>query len=96
MLQNLAALGFFCHMALCEYDEAVNYFRKYDSQKDPEISLYILLRLIEGHRDDKLWVRTYEESVKSGIRPREELKRQYDAKRTETPDLREKIASTTA
>src|SRR5678816_4044234 len=27
-LQNLARLGFHCHMALCEYEEAVEYFQK--------------------------------------------------------------------
>jgi len=27
-LQNLARLGFLCHMALCEYEEAVEYFHK--------------------------------------------------------------------
>src|SRR5205809_1056244 len=28
-LQNLARLGFLCHMALCEYEEAVEYFHKH-------------------------------------------------------------------
>jgi len=51
-----------------------------------EISLYILLRLIEGHRENALWIRTYVESVKSGVRPREELKREYKAKRLKMSD----------
>ena len=83
MLQNLATLGFFCHMALCEHDEALNYFRQHNAEKNPEISLYILLRLVEGHRENELWIRTYEEGVKSGVRPREELKRRYDSKQQE-------------
>jgi hypothetical protein len=83
MLQNLVKMGFFCHMALCDHHEAVNYFRRYNVEKDPEISLYNLLQLIEGHRKDELWVRTYEEGVKNGLRPREEVKRRYDAKRQE-------------
>ena len=42
-LQNLARLGFLCHMALCEYDEAVDYFHKHFVKKEPEIALYVLL-----------------------------------------------------
>jgi hypothetical protein len=56
-------------MALCNHHEAVGYFRQHNVEKDPEISSYILLRLIEGHRENALRIRTYEESVKSGGRP---------------------------
>jgi hypothetical protein len=89
MLQNLAELGFMCHMALCDYDEAVGYFRRHQVEENPEISLYVLLRLIEGRGNNELWVQTYEESIRRGVRPREELKRQYDAKRRESSPVRD-------
>jgi len=49
-LQNLARLGFLCHMALCEYDEAVEYFHKHYVQEEPEIALYVLLNMIDGYQ----------------------------------------------
>jgi hypothetical protein len=81
MLRNLATLGFMCHVALSEYEEAVDYFyRRYD-EKDSEISLYVLLRLIERYGQRDLWIQTYEDSITRGVRPREELKSSYDARR---------------
>src|SRR5262250_3117099 len=36
-LQNLARLGFLCHMALCEFEEAVEYFHRHYVREEPEI-----------------------------------------------------------
>jgi len=76
-LQNLARMGFLCHMALCEYDEAVDYFRKHYVGEEPEIALYVLLNMIDRHQQWDLWARTYEQAIRSGIRPRSELRDRY-------------------
>ena len=76
-LQNLARLGFLCHMALCEYEEAVEYFHKHYVWEEPEIALYVLLNMIDRHQQWDLWAKTYEQAIRSKIRPRSELKTRY-------------------
>jgi hypothetical protein len=75
--QNLARFGFLCHMALCENDEAVDFFRKHYVREEPEIALYILLNMIDRQQCPDLWARTYEQAIRSGIRPRSQLKHRY-------------------
>jgi len=76
-LQNLARLGFLCRMALCEYEEAVEYFHKHYLGEEPEIALYVLLNMIDRHRQWDLWMKTYEQGIRSKIHPRSELKTRY-------------------
>jgi hypothetical protein len=73
----MARLGFLCHMALCEYDEAVDYFRKHYVGEGREIALYVLLNMIDRHQQWDLWTSTYEQAIRSGIRPRPQLKSRY-------------------
>jgi hypothetical protein len=74
--QHLAEMGFRCHLALGEPEEAVEYFQRFSRWTDnPEIRLYVLLELLAeaGHRN--LWVREYDRAVAAGVKPREELQR---------------------
>ena len=64
-------------MALCEYEEAVEYFRKHYVREEPEIALYVLLNLIDRYQQRDLWAKTYEQAVRSKISPRSELKTRY-------------------
>src|SRR5262245_33253249 len=73
-LQNLSRLRFLCHMALCEYDEAIDYFHKHYVVEESEIALYVLLNMIDGQQQWDLWTKTYEQALRCGIRPRPELK----------------------
>lgn len=74
-LQNLATMGWMCFMALGMPNDAVRYFRNHYSEENPEITLYVLLRMIEHYHEWHLWLKTYQEAVGSGIHPREELQR---------------------
>ncbi|MBZ5500252.1 MAG: hypothetical protein LAP85_27980 [Acidobacteriia bacterium] len=74
-VNNLAVLGWMCHMALEQPEDAIRYFRQYHVEKNPEIALYVLLRMIEQRRSWVLWLQTYENAVCGGIQPREELQR---------------------
>jgi hypothetical protein len=56
-LQNLARIGVLCHIALCEYDEAVDYFHKHYVGEQPEIALYVLLNMIDRHHQWDLWAK---------------------------------------
>ena len=64
-------------MALCEYEEAVEYFHKHYVLEEPEIALYVLLNMIDRHQQWDLWAKTYEQAIRSKIRPRSELKTRY-------------------
>ena len=65
-------------MALCEYDEAVDYFHKHYVGEEPEIALYVLLNMIDRQQQWGIWTRTYEQAIRSGIRPRPpQLKTRY-------------------
>ncbi|RPJ82967.1 MAG: hypothetical protein EHM18_15050 [Acidobacteria bacterium] len=76
-LQNLAIAGWMWHMALGQPKEAIGYFQKHYMEKNPEIALYVLLRMIEHHGCWALWLKTYDEAVERGVRPRDELRRAY-------------------
>lgn len=77
-VNNLAVLGWMCHMALEQPDAATQYFYQYYVEKDPEIVLYVLLRMIEHRRSWSLWLQNYENAVCGGIKPRAELQRRFN------------------
>ncbi|RPI21980.1 MAG: hypothetical protein EHM61_23440 [Acidobacteria bacterium] len=63
-------------MALDQPKEGIAYFQIHYKEKDPEIALYVLLRLIEQEQRWDLWISTYDQAVKErGIKPREALGR---------------------
>ena len=64
-------------MALSEHDGAVRCFRRHYVEKNPEIKLYVLLRLIRQYKDQDLWLDAYRTAVAEGVRPRSELKEMY-------------------
>lgn len=80
MLANLAIMGFLCYVRLYEYQEGIDYFKKEHKEKDEEIKLYILLRLLKRRELSKYWKQEYELAVKNGIRPRKELQEEYKSK----------------
>lgn len=80
-VNNLAVLGWMCHMALEQPDAATQYFFQYYVEKNPEIALYVLLRMIEQRRSWSLWLQTYENAVCGGIKPRAELQRRFNEMR---------------
>jgi len=77
-MNNLAVLGWMCHMTLEQPDAATQYFLQYYEEKDCEIALYVLLRMIEHCRSWGLWIETYENAVCGGIKPRAELQRRFN------------------
>ena len=83
MLQSLGKMGFMCHMALFEPGEAVDYFLRHSAEKDPEIRLYVLLRMIQHYGNEQLWMKVYEQALKNCVRPRPELKELYEKFRRE-------------
>lgn len=74
--RNLAEMGFRCHLALGEPEEAIEYFQRFSRWADtPEIQLYVLLGLLAEAGQRKLWVREYDRAVAAGVKPRDELQR---------------------
>lgn len=76
-IKNLSEMGFLCYAHLYEYDNAIDYFKKNYSERDKEISLYALLRLLFQLGLKDYWLKEYEEAIKNGIQPRERLIKMY-------------------
>ena len=96
MLHNLAEMGFMCHMALFEPGEAVEYFQRHYVEKDAEITLYVLLRMIERYADKNLWMKVYERALDNSVHPRPQLKELYGKFRQEADPFNSSAAADTA
>jgi hypothetical protein len=74
---NLAEMGFRCHLALADPEAAIAFFQRHWTRRDgPEVRLYVLLHLLAEHDLPQLWAREYDRAVAAGVRPREALQRQ--------------------
>ncbi len=61
------------YMALCEYDEAIKYFKTFFIGKDKEVVLYHVLDLLQSYEMKDLWLREYDEAVSKGVEPRKSI-----------------------
>ena len=75
---NLTETVFRLYMSLCEYEEAIKYFHANYIEQDKEITLYVLLHLIEDYECINYWVREYKTAQGKGIEPRTGLQREYN------------------
>jgi len=75
---NLTETIFRIHMSLCEHDEAIKYFHANYIECDNEISLYVLLHLLEDYECINYWVREYKTAQGKGIEPRAGLQKEYN------------------
>lgn len=73
----LAEMVFRINIALCEFDEAIQSFKKYYASYNAEVNLYVLLKLLWEYELKDLWMREYEEALKKGLKPRENLRNIY-------------------
>ena len=76
-INNLVEIVFKLNIALCEYDEAINYFNSNHVERDKEVSLFILLSLLFQYELKEYWVKEYEEALKKGVDPRQSLQKTY-------------------
>ena len=80
-----AELYMILKFCLFEYDAGIDWFWKYYKERDPEISLYVLLLY---HLSDKefshLWIREYEKAVARKITPRKRLAEEYAKRKAGT------------
>jgi len=83
-VNHLAIMGWMCHMALDQPDDANRYYWQHQKEASPEIALYVLLRMLRHRQCWNLWLRAYQEAVARGIQPREELQRQSGEIREKT------------
>jgi hypothetical protein len=70
---NLAEMGFRLHVSLFEYQEAIQFYKQYAFQKDSEVKLYILIRLLFEIRKKDYIKTELEAAVIEGIQPRKSL-----------------------
>ncbi len=70
---NLSKLGLRLHISLYEIEEGIKFYHKYHYNRDEEIKLYILIRiLIEKGKKDQI-LSEIEKAIKQGIQPRDKL-----------------------
>ncbi|HHW04092.1 MAG TPA: hypothetical protein GXX35_14995 [Thermoanaerobacterales bacterium] len=74
-INNLVETVFRLNMALCEYEEAIGYFRDNYLEHAAEVSLYVLLSLLLEYKLKEYWLREYDEALKRGIKPRVALQK---------------------
>lgn len=72
-INNLVELVFRINIELCEFDEAIQYYNKNYIEKDSEITLYVLLRLLWEYELKEFWLKEYDKAQKNGVKPRETL-----------------------
>ena len=79
-LRTLVEIAFSNYIGLCEYDNAIRLFHEhYSKEEQREVALYVLLQWLAQHDLPDLWLNEYEQAVRSGIRPRQELTRAYES-----------------
>jgi hypothetical protein len=70
---NLAEMGFRLHASLFEYDEAIQFYKKYAYQRDNEVKLYVLIRLLFEFKQKDYIQTELVQALKEGIKVRESL-----------------------
>ena len=63
-ISNLVETVFRIHTELCEYDSAIKYFNGNNIEREAEVSLYVLFRLLLEYKLKELWLREYDEALK--------------------------------
>jgi hypothetical protein len=72
-LNNLAEIIFRCYAHLYEFDNAIDAYLELSKEKDPEISLYVLVSLLFAFEEKELIVSEINKAMKQGIEPRSNL-----------------------
>ncbi|HBY21607.1 MAG TPA: hypothetical protein DEG71_11500 [Clostridiales bacterium] len=75
---KLAELILKLYIELCEYEKGIQYFNESYVERDKEITLYVLLRILFVLDLDEWWVYAYDLAVKKGVKPRERLQKMYE------------------
>ena len=70
-INNLAETVFRLNIALCEFDEAIRYFKENNVERDSEVSLYVLLSLLLEYELKEYWLREYDKAVKERDKAKE-------------------------
>lgn len=78
--RRLAEMGFRCHLALGQPEEAIEYFQHHWRwSANPEVHLFCLLDLLEEAGLPDRWCREYDRAVAKGVKPRIQLERRRSA-----------------
>ncbi len=76
-INTLAEMGFFCYAELYDYDNAISFFKRHYRERDAEIRLYVLIELLFMLGQKEYIVQEYEEAIRKGIKPRDQLRELY-------------------
>jgi hypothetical protein len=75
---NLVEMVFRTHAKLFEFDQGIHFYQQHHYERQPEVKLYILIRLLFNAQQPDLIVREINLAEKAGVEPRENLKQLRD------------------
>ena len=76
-VENLVEIVVRLNIELEEYEEAIRYYQKNNQEKNSEVSLYVLLKLLLEYELKECWLSEYNKAVAKGIKPRDALEKTY-------------------
>ncbi len=74
---HLTELIFHLYAHQGEFEQGIQDYKNHSMERDPEITLYRLLRLLAMYDEAGLWKQEYEKAVKKKISPRTQLQKVY-------------------
>ena len=77
-INMLTVMAFLCYARLYEYANAISYFKANYREADPEVALYLLLKLLYGLNQKDYFLQEYKKAVECGVNPRDSLKKAYN------------------
>ena len=68
----------YLYFELCEYQDGIDYYNKYYTERTDEVKLYILLKHICSYDLHELWLSEYEKALANNVNTRDGLRKVYE------------------
>lgn len=82
-VNELCGMVLLITIALGEAEQGIDYYFKRSREEDKEILLYCALERVDCMERDDLWLKVYEYGVRKKIKPRKELKEEYEKRKSQ-------------
>jgi hypothetical protein len=76
-IENLVELVFRLKAELCEYEDAISYYKKHNVERDEEVALFVLFHLLQEYGAKVHWLKEYKKAQENGIKLRAALHKTY-------------------
>lgn len=83
-VNELCAIILMLSIELAEPEPAVKYYFKHARNSSREITLYCILQVVDLMEEEELWMNVYEYGISKKIQPRDNLRRSYESRKSES------------